>query len=49
MESLGIIEVKYDRAPVWLEELRGDMAEVTFINSGRRASIPLAGLVEEQQ
>ena len=46
MQSAGIIGVMHNGSPVWLENLKGDMAEVSYINTDRRAEVPLNELVE---
>lgn len=46
MQSHGVINVNYNGMPVWLEGIRGDMAEVTFIGLDRRMDIPVKELNE---
>ncbi len=46
MKSYGVISVSYNGMPVWIEALRGDVAEVTLIGLGRRMDIPISALSE---
>jgi H-type small acid-soluble spore protein len=46
MQSNGVIEVSYNGMPVWIEGIRGDMAEVTFIDLNRRSDVPVSSLAE---
>ncbi len=49
MQSHGVINVNYNGMPVWLEGIRGDLAEVTFIGLDRRMDIPVKELNEADQ
>lgn len=49
MQSHGVINVNYNGMPVWLEGIRGDLAEVTFIGLDRRMDIPVKELNESDQ
>ena len=46
MKSYGVISVSYNGMPVWIEALRGDVAEVTLIGLGKRMDIPISALSE---
>ena len=46
MESHGVIEVTHQGSPVWLESVKGHLAEVTYIKTGKSADVPLNELVE---
>lgn len=46
MQSHGVINVNYNGMPVWLEGVRGGMAEVTLIGLDRKMDIPVKELNE---
>lgn len=46
MESRGVIQVLHNGSPVWIESIKGDNAEVTYIESKKRAEVPLNTLNE---
>ncbi|MDP4091760.1 MAG: H-type small acid-soluble spore protein [Bacillota bacterium] len=46
MESQGIIQVLYGSSPVWIEDLNGDNAQVSYIGSNNRIQVPLNKLNE---
>ena len=46
MQSNGSINVTYNGMPVWIESIRGDMAEVTFIGMDRRVDVSISALSE---
>ena len=46
MQSHGVIDVSYNGMPVWIENLRGDMAEVMLIGMERRIDVPVGALAE---
>jgi len=46
LDSHGVIEVLHNGSPVWIENLRGNNAEVTYIGTDNRAEIPVDKLVE---
>jgi len=46
MKSHGVIEVTHRGSPVWLENVKGHLAEVTYIKTGKPADVPLNELVE---
>ncbi len=46
LDSKGIIEVRYQQSPVWIQEIQGDMAEVEYLDSLDRTLVPVADLVE---
>lgn len=49
MESAGVIEVLYNGHPVWLQEVKGNAADVILLNSDQHISVPLEGLVEGEE
>jgi small acid-soluble spore protein H (minor) len=46
VESLGVIEVLYKNAPVWIEQLDGQRADVRYLETGRCVQVPVTELVE---
>lgn len=46
MESHGVIEVLYNGAPVWLEGINGENADVSYIDTKKRAEVPVGQLFE---
>lgn len=46
VESLGVIEVLHKSAPVWIEQLDGQQADVRYLETNRRAQVPVIELVE---
>lgn len=46
MQSHGVINVSYNGMPVWIEAVRGDIAEVTLIDMERRMDLPISALTE---
>lgn len=47
MESHGVIEVKYQNSPVWIEGLRvNGMADVTLLATDERLEVPVEELDE---
>ena len=46
MQSYGVINVNYNGLPVWIERIRGDVAEVTFIDIERQITVPVSELTE---
>jgi small acid-soluble spore protein H (minor) len=46
-ESKGVIEVLYNNAPVWIENIRGDNAEVTYIGTDKKVEAPVGKLMEK--
>lgn len=46
MQSNGVINVSYNGMPVWIEDTRGDVAEVSFIDMDRRMGVPISALTE---
>jgi len=46
VESLGVIEVLHNGAPVWIENLEGDNAEVRYLETGEIIKVPVSELVE---
>ncbi|MGB4043354.1 MAG: small, acid-soluble spore protein, H family [Thermacetogeniaceae bacterium] len=45
VESLGVVEVLYNGAPVWIENLEGDEAEVRYLETGEIIQVPVSELV----
>lgn len=48
MQSHGVIHVSYNGMPVWLEGIRGEIAEVTLTDMDRRMDIPVDALTEAE-
>lgn len=48
VESLGVIEVLYQGAPIWIEDLAGDSAKVRYLDSYDHMSVPVGELVENK-
>lgn len=46
MQSHGVINVIFDGMPVWIEGIRGDLAEVTLINASGHMDAPIDKLTE---
>lgn len=46
MQSHGVIHVSYNGMPVWIESVRGDMAEVTLIDMKRKIDVSTSALAE---
>ncbi|MCX7772365.1 MAG: H-type small acid-soluble spore protein [Clostridia bacterium] len=46
MESKGVINVNYNGMPVWIDNMKGDMAEVTLIGKNQTMSVPINNLIE---
>lgn len=46
MQSYGVINVSYNGMPVWIEGIRGDVAEVALIDMERRMDVPISALTE---
>jgi len=46
MQSHGVINVSYNGMPVWIERIRGDMAEVTLIDMERKIDVHIGALTE---
>lgn len=46
VESLGVVEVLYNGAPVWIENVDGEDAEVRFLETGDIIQVPVNKLVE---
>lgn len=46
MQSHGVISVSYNGMPVWIEGMRGEMAEVTLIDTGKRIDVAVSALAE---
>jgi small acid-soluble spore protein H (minor) len=47
MESKGVIDVRYNGIPVWIESIRSDNAEVKFLDTDKRMDVPVDKLVEQ--
>lgn len=46
VELLGVVEVLYNGAPVWIESLDGEDAKVRYLETGDHALVPVSYLVE---
>lgn len=47
MESKGVIDVRYNGVPVWIESVRSDTAEVRFLDTDKRLDVPVGKLSEQ--
>ncbi len=48
MRSHGVINITYNGVPVWIEGIRGEVAEVSLIDEKKRMDVPVSGLTEDQ-
>ena len=46
IESLGVIEVKCADSPVWIESIRGNIADVTNLETNKKMEVPISELHE---
>lgn len=46
MQSHGVINVSYNGMPVWIEGIRGDVAEVSLIDMEKSMDVPISALTE---
>ncbi|MDD2361288.1 MAG: small, acid-soluble spore protein, H family [Syntrophaceticus schinkii] len=46
VESLGVVEVLYNGARVWIEKLEGEDADVRYLETGDQIRVPVAELIE---
>jgi small acid-soluble spore protein H (minor) len=46
MQSHGVINISYNGMPVWIEGIRGDVAEVSLINMEKSMDVPISALTE---
>lgn len=45
IESYGVIEVRYNHSPIWIEQINDDdTAEVTDLDTNIRMEVPIADL-----
>ncbi|MGI6777710.1 MAG: H-type small acid-soluble spore protein [Acetivibrionales bacterium] len=49
MESHGIIDVHYKGQPVWMQGIKGDIAQVSYISNGKIVDVPLYALEESDE
>lgn len=47
MDTLGVIEVFYRGAPVWIEKVDGDLVEVQHLENRERIQVPVMELSED--
>jgi H-type small acid-soluble spore protein len=47
LDSHGVIDVRYQNLPVWIEQVNQDRAEVILLDTDQRLEVPLADLYEE--
>lgn len=45
-DSLGVIEVVHKNSPVWIEKVEGASVEVRYLDSDKRARVPVFELSE---
>ncbi|MCL6590890.1 MAG: H-type small acid-soluble spore protein [Firmicutes bacterium] len=49
IESHGVIEVRYQNSPVWIEQIKDkETAEVTLLDTKERMEAPISELTERQ-
>lgn len=46
VESLGVIEVLYNGSPVWIENIKENIAEVSYIDTKNKAEVQVEKLTE---
>lgn len=46
MQSHGVININYNGLSVWIEEIRGDTAKVSFVGTDRSIDVPVHELEE---
>lgn len=46
VESLGVIEVLYNGSPVWIENIKENTAEVSYIDTKNKAEVQVDKLIE---
>jgi H-type small acid-soluble spore protein len=49
VKSLGVIEVLYNGSPVWIEDINGYTAEVSYINTKNKVEVQVENLIERKQ
>jgi len=48
VESLGVIEVLYNGSPVWIENIKENTAEVSYIDTKNKAEVQVENLIERK-
>ncbi len=48
VESLGVIEVQYNGSPVWIENIKDNTAEVSYLDTKNKAEVPIEKLIERK-
>ena len=48
IESLGVIEVQYNGIPVWIENIKDNTAEVSYLDTKNKAEVPVEKLHERK-
>lgn len=48
VESLGVIEVLYNGSPVWIENIKDNTAEVSYIDTKNKAEVQVEKLIERK-
>jgi len=46
ISSLGVIEVRHQGSPVWIEQVEDDFAEIKYLDKGKRIRVPVNELAE---
>lgn len=46
VESLGVIEVLYNGSPVWIENIKENTAEVSYIDTKNKVEVQVEKLIE---
>lgn len=46
VDSLGVIEVLYKGCPVWIENIKENTAEISYIDTKNKAEVQVEELIE---
>lgn len=49
IESLGVVEVSHKGRPVWLEGIKGELVQVTYLDDNKLADVSANELVEKDE
>ncbi len=44
--SLGVIEVLHHDSPIWIERIKGEVAEIRYLDTEERIQVPVGELHE---
>ena len=48
VESLGVIEVLYNGSSVWIENIKENTAEISYIDTKNKAEVQVEKLIERR-